>query len=208
MSRDFALLFPSVPTLPKILISNVLPLLKPIGARYGGVATRMKYGMSGPYWSLTTDTRNAPDLSAIDGLLQSWDGLALELESKFAPMKLMVWKEKGVMAGFGLFETSSMFTAQAEDPDVCDIFDSIALDIAEVTKSDDPGVASLTREQIVGFLSKSPGPTLDPLVYAAGLKIASDYSAAGNTASREWVQHQKDGFLVFRYPDFGKVLDE
>jgi hypothetical protein len=213
MASDYALLFPPVHRSPQEVIPMVLPLLGPVGARYRGIVTRMDYSSSENFWRLSTHSKNAGTVDGIIALLDQWEGLALELESKFAPMKLMVWKEQGDGAGFGLFETSRVFTVQAEDPDICDIFDSVALDMARATNSDafalvgDPGIATMTRDEVIVCVSRTPQPTSDPPVYSAGLKIET-HSTADIRPASEWVVHRKNGFLIFRAPEFGKVPDD
>src|SRR5262245_30256981 len=159
MSRDFALLFPAVRTPRREAVSKILSLLSPIGARYRGGVSRLDYGPSERFWRLSTQSRTAKSLSDINALFDSWDGLTLELESKFGPVKLMVWKEQeGGGTGFGLFETSHVFVEQAEDPDICDIFDEVALAVCRVMNCDafvlvgDPGIRSVKREEIISWI--------------------------------------------------------
>ena len=134
----------------------------------------------------------------------------MELKSRFGSLKLMVWKD-GDVTGFGLFETSSVFTAQAEDPDICDVFDSLALEMAKVTNANafwlvgDPGIASISSDGVLRCLSSMPRRDVDPVVYMAGVKSELLSSNEFASAAPEWEQLQSDGFEIFRAPDFGKV---
>lgn len=212
MSRDFALLFPSVQSKRQVVVSTILPLFRSIGGVYLGIGTRMDHGLLGPFWRLSMVSNQLGSLSDINEQLESWDGLALELKSKFGLLKLMVWKD-GDVTGFGLFETSSVFTAQAEDPDVCDIFDSLAVEMARATNSSafclvgDPGIASISSDAVISCLSSMPQRNVDPVVYMAGVKSESASSRSFSGVAPVWERLMSNGFAIFRAPDFGKPTD-
>ena len=135
MSRDFACLFEDVRTESQSSWQQALAATNAFGAIYSGHATRMSREAASANWQLTTVSSAATSNAEIEQLLARWGGLALELESRYGPMKLMHWQEADAVGGLALFLGSTFFDCIAEDADSREVFECVAIEIATAVGS-------------------------------------------------------------------------
>jgi hypothetical protein len=206
MSSDYALLFGRSEKARSEAWQPVLSATRAFGAKYAGVVTRLDWIEATGSWQLTAETRQAHGIREIRAVMAQWDGLALELETRFGPMKLLAWDIGPDKSGFGIFENSYAFALQSEEPDVMEIFEHVSLEVAEFLQTElavlvgDPALRDWNTVDLGRVLAEAPGPAMEPLLYWAACR--SD--AQGNVphASHQWIQRTVGAFRIYVNPSF------
>ena len=214
MSSDNALLF-AASRLPRYASwEAALRELRGLGATYVGQITRLTFDKAAGEWHLTTESRTAGNIAEVNSLLNQWDGAALELGSRLGPLKLLTWRARGALqSGIGLYESSSLFSAQVADADTRSICDAVATRIADALQVDffclvgDPAIVERSADETKPLLGKPPSATMEPLIFIVTMKDSSEQTAPF-VAHPAWIKRRMGRYVQYVNPAFHAFEDD
>lgn len=214
MSQDYLLRFPPTRRAIRQVTERAVEALTKFGAHFERSATRLILDEEFHDLTFGSDEFKVSEPLRVFADKPAWNGVSFSMLTGFGYINLLVWNTfNSLPASLAIFESSSVFSAQNTDPEVCESFLhlysslTLSLDLEVFALTRDPFFAPISTSWIGQRVSRPRTSERGWELVVAGIKMKGDLSPA-ISVDQEWLQTRQGDFQIISEPGFGTPEEE